>query len=286
MDYDTIDVRPLTPRIGAEIHGIDITKPLTNRQVQEVHDALAAYLVIFFRDQHLDFDSHKIFGRYFGDLARSTVVDGIEGHPEIVRMHADANSKYVAGEQWHSDLSCNPEPPMGSILYLHTVPPVGGDTLFANMYAAYDALSAPMKAYVGGLTAVHDAEPFYRQIFGTTNKPYPVASHPIVRIHPVTKRKALYVNEQYTTRINDVSSRESDAILAYLHEHCHDPAFQVRFRWRAHSVAFWDNRCTQHHAVWDYHPQVRSGNRVSIKGDKPYGIGGAAGSVDIENLIL
>lgn len=276
MDSDAIEITPLTPGIGAEIRGVDLAEPLANRQVQVLHDALAQHLVIFFRDQPLDFESHKRFGRYFGDLALSTVVDGIEGHPEIVRMHADATSKYVAGEQWHSDLSCNPEPPMGSVLYLHTVPPVGGDTLFASMYAAYDALSAPMKTYVEGLTAVHDAEPFYRHIFGSTGKTYPAASHPIVRIHPVTGRKALYVNEQYTTRINGVSRSESDAVLGYLYKHCQDPAFQVRFRWRAHSIAFWDNRCTQHHAIWDYYPQVRSGNRISIKGSKP--IGPAAGA--------
>jgi len=275
MVYDTIEVKPITPGIGAEIFGIDIGAPLTNRQVQEVHDALAQHLVIFFRDQKLEPEGHKRFGRYFGELALSTVVDGIEGHPEIVRMHADENSKYVAGEQWHSDLSCNPEPPMGSILYLHTVPPVGGDTLFASMYAAYEALSERMKAYLEGMTAIHDAEPFYRQIFGRTNKTYPVASHPIVRVHPVTKRKALYVNEQYTTRIDGVSRPESDAILGYLHAHCQNPEFQVRFRWRPNSAAFWDNRCSQHHAIWDYFPLVRSGSRISIKGDKPYGTDGA-----------
>jgi taurine dioxygenase len=272
MSYQTINVVPLTPVIGAEIEGIDLAKPLSEAAARDLREALARHLVIFFRDQRLDYESHKALGRHFGELARSTVVDGIEGHPEIVRIHADAASNYVAGEQWHSDLSCNPEPPMGSILYLHTVPASGGDTLFASMYAAYEALSPPMQAYLAGLTAVHDAEPFYREIFGDTGKRYPRASHPIVRVHPLTKRRALYVNEQYTTRIDGIPRRESDAILAFLCEHCRDPAFQVRFRWRPHSVAFWDNRCTQHHAIWDYYPEVRSGNRISIKGDKPVGI--------------
>ena len=141
MGYETINVTPVTPRIGAEVDGLTLAKPLSNRQVEELHQALAEHQVLFFRDQPLDVEGHKAFGRYFGGLHIHPNTPGPEGHPEILPIHADANSKRIAGEYWHSDVSCDEEPPLGSILYLHTVPPVGGDTLFASQYAPYDALS-------------------------------------------------------------------------------------------------------------------------------------------------
>jgi taurine dioxygenase len=269
MPYSTIQVAPLTVHIGAEISGVDLSEPLRGRQLQEVKAALAEHAVIFFRDQNLDFESHKALGRLFGDLAIHTGVAGIDGHPEIVAIHSDAHSKYVAGENWHSDLTCNAEPPMGSILYLHTVPEVGGDTIFSSMYAAYDALSAPMKAYLEGMSAVHDGEPVYRPIVNDPSKKFPCSTHPVVRTHPVTGKKCLFVNQSYTTHIVGVPKEESAAILNYLFLHCTNPNFQVRFRWTPRAVAFWDNRCTQHLAVWDYFPNTRSGYRVTVAGDKP-----------------
>jgi taurine dioxygenase len=269
MPYETIEVRPLTPRIGAEIGGIDISRPLSNRETAELHDAIARHQVIFFRDQHLTHDEHKAFGRAFGDLMIHSGVSGLPDHPEVVAIHADANSKNVAGENWHSDLTCNPEPPMGSILYLHTVPETGGDTMFASMYAAYDALSPRMKAYLEGLTAEHDGDHVYRPLFPDVDRRYPCSVHPIVRTHPVTGRKALFVNASYVTRIMEVPKAEGDAVLAFLYAHVTNPNFHVRFRWRPNSVAFWDNRCTQHLAVWDYFPQTRSGFRVTVAGDRP-----------------
>jgi taurine dioxygenase len=267
-DYETIEVRPLTLKIGAEIGGVDLSHP-SDRQIGEVKRALAEHLVIFFRDQHLTHDEHKAFGRHFGNLVLHSAVPGLPDHPEIVAIHADANSKYIAGEDWHSDLTCDAQPPMGSILYLHTVPETGGDTMFASMYAAYEALSPRMKAYLEGLTAEHDADHVYRPLFPDVDRRYPRSVHPVVRIHPVTGRKALFVNGSYTTRIMELPKTESDAILAYLYQHITNPNFHVRFRWRPNSVAFWDNRCTQHLAVWDYFPQVRSGFRVTIGGDTP-----------------
>jgi taurine dioxygenase len=274
MTYETIQVTPSTPNIGAEIEGIDLSRPLGNRQVDELHDALAAYQVLFFRDQELDYDSAKAVGRHFGDLHIHPNTPGPDGHPEILPIHADANSKRIAGERWHSDVSCDPEPPLGSILYLHTVPPVGGDTLFASQYAAYEALSPRMKTYLEGLAAFHDGAPSYRATNAKigvpeTGRVYPSATHPVVRTHPVTGRKALYVNRGFTQRINGLPDDEARALLAFLIEHSVKPDFQVRFRWRANSVAFWDNRAVQHLAVWDYFPQVRSGFRVTIKGDRP-----------------
>jgi taurine dioxygenase len=270
MSSTPIQVAPLTARIGAEIRGVDLREPLAAQSLAQVQAALAEYQVVFFRDQRLGLDSLQAFGRQFGELITHSGVAGVEGHPYVVAIHSDADSKYVAGENWHSDLTCNAEPPMGSILHLHTVPPIGGDTLFASMYAAYEGLSPRMKAYLDGLSAVHDGEHVYRPLTNDPNKRFPCSSHPIVRTHPVTGRKALFVNASYTTRINEVSKEESDAVLGYLYQHCTNPNFQVRFRWQPHSVAFWDNRCTQHLAVWDYFPQLRSGYRVTLKGDKPF----------------
>lgn len=267
--YELIRVRPCTPSIGAEISAVDITRALPALIVEELQRALAEHLVLFFRDQPLDFESHKRFGRYFGPLMIHSGIPGLPEQPEIVAIHADQSSRHVVGETWHSDLTCNPEPPQASILYLHTVPPLGGDTVFASMYAAYDALSPAMQAYLGGLTAVHDGEPVYRRLVEDPTRTFPRTDHPIVRTHPVTGRKALFVNPTYTVRINGIPKAESDAILAFLYQHCADPAFQVRFRWQPHSVAFWDNRCTLQRAVWDYYPEARSGYRVSVQGDKP-----------------
>jgi len=274
MMYEKIQVKPVTARVGAEIEGVDLSKPLDEQTFNEVHEALKEHCVIFFRDQSLDHESHKAFGRLFGELHVHPAIPGPEGHPEILPIHADANSTYIAGERWHSDVSCDEEPPLGSILHIHTLPEYGGDTLFSNMYAAYDALSDRMKAYLDGLTARHDGEPQYRGRYvdkGAVDegKVYPHADHPVVRTHPETGRKALFVNPVFTLRINDLPRLESDAILRMLHEHCAKEDFQVRFRWQPNSVAFWDNRCVQHLAIWDYYPNVRSGFRVTIKGQRP-----------------
>jgi taurine dioxygenase len=274
MSYGTIGVTPVTPRIGAYVEGVTLAKLLSNRQVEELHQAFMEHQVLFFRDQPLDVESHKRFGRYFGELHIHPNTPGPEGHPEILPIHADANSKRVSGEYWHSDVSCDEEPPLGSILYLDTVPPCGGDTLFASQTAAYDALSPRMKVYLEGLTATHSGDHVYRRtnlLVGRDDKGkvFPKASHPVVRTHPVTKRKALFVNGHFTTHIDGLAPEESRAILNYLCEHSTREEFQVRFRWQPHSVAFWDNRCVQHLAIWDYYPRTRSGRRVTIKGDRP-----------------
>ena len=274
MSYQTIEVRKLTPTIGAEIHGVDLSRPLGNQQFQEVHDALMENLVIFFRDQELTHDQHKDFGRRFGELhmhPTSTRKDW--DHPEILTIKADENSKHVSGEEWHSDVSCDPEPPMGSILYMKELPPDnGGNTLFANMYRAYETLSAPIQKLCEGLTAVHDGAQVYGERFGQKPGPngFPRNEHPVVRTHPVTGRKALYVNPNFTTRLVGLKRHESDALLGMLYRHCETPEFQCRFAWRPNSIAFWDNRAALHHAMWDYFPHKRLGYRVTVKGDKPF----------------
>jgi len=267
--YQTIQANPLTPHIGAEISGIDLTKPLGAQQVRDIRQALLDHLVIFFREQPIDVATLKAFGQHFGEL-HIHQLKGMEGHPEVRALHADAKSKHVAGEDWHTDLSCDPIPPMGSILHIHTLPPVGGDTIWTSMYAAYDALSPRMQSYLEGLTATHDGGPVFRLFNPGGN--YPVSVHPVIVKHPETKRKAIYVNRAFTSHINEIPSRESAAMLAFLYTHCESPLYAVRFQWRKHSIAFWDNRSTQHFAVWDYYPQTRSGNRVQIEGsDPPWG---------------
>jgi taurine dioxygenase len=267
MAYESISVTKLTPHIGAEIGNIDLTRPLSNRQVEELHQAFAENLVIFFRDQAIDHEAHKALARHFGELhihvGPSTESKPLPDQPEIRALHFDESSEKVAGERWHTDQSCAPVPPLGSILHLHTVPPHGGGaTLFASMYAAYEALSPQMQQYLGKLTATHDG----RRAFGPNA---PINVHPVVARHPVTGRKLLYINSGQTSHLNEVPREESDAILAFLYRHCADPEWQVRFQWRQHSIAFWDNRCSHHKAIWDYYPHVRSGFRIQIKGAAP-----------------
>jgi taurine dioxygenase len=272
--FETIAIDKLTPIIGAEISGADLSKPLSNRQMDEIHRALAENCVIFFRDQHLSQEQHLAFGRNFGELHVHPAAPHAPGHKELMIIHADKASPRANGEGWHSDVSCDVEPPMGSILYIKQTPPKGGDTLFASMYAAYEALSDRMKAYLEGMTALHDGEDAYRGTYknlGVDDKPvYPRAEHPVIRTHPVTGKKALYVNRGFTRRLNGVPRDEGNAILHYLYEHAENPLFQCRFRWQPNSVAFWDNRCVQHRAMWDYWPHTRSGFRVTVAGDKPY----------------
>jgi taurine dioxygenase len=270
--YDTIAIEKLTPIIGAEIDGIDLAQPLGNRQIDELHRALAENLVIFFRDQQLSEDQHLAFGRLFGELHIHPAAPSVAGKPELMIIHADKDSPRANGEGWHSDVSCDTAPPMGSILYIRKCPPYGGDTLFASMYAAYDALSDRMKAYLDGLTAEHSGDHYRGQYanYGIADKAeYPRAEHPVVRTHPVTGKKALYVNKGFTRRIIGIPLDESEGILDYLYEHMANPLFQCRFRWQENSIAFWDNRCVQRHAMWDYWPHTRSGNRVTVRGDRP-----------------
>jgi taurine dioxygenase len=274
MAPSPIEVRKLTPTLGAEVLGVDLSKELSPDDLERIRAALLENLVIFFREQELTPEQHKAFGRHFGNLHLHPAAPGlVEGHPEILVIKADEKSKHVAGEEWHSDVSCDAEPPMGSILYMTEVPSNGGgDTLFASMYAAYAGLSEPMRRFLEPLTAIHDGEHVYRGRYGVKDegKVFPRAEHPIVRTHPVTGRKALYVNRGFTTRIPQLGHGESAAVLEMLYRHVETPEYQCRFKWRPGSIAFWDNRCVQHHAMWDYFPLRRYGHRVTICGDKPF----------------
>jgi len=273
MNHQSFAVRKLSPAIGAELDGIDLSLLLSDERLHEIREALLENLVIFFRDQNLTPWQHKALARRFGELHIHPAPLGVlEGHPEVLVIKADENSTRIAGEDWHSDVSCDAEPPMGTILYLKEVPAVGGDTLFASMYAAHEALSDSMQRFLGGLTAIHDGARNYegRQPAGGQGAEFPRAEHPVVRTHPETGRKALYVNRMFTTKLVQLKKSESETILQLLFRHIEQPEIQCRFRWQPNSIAFWDNRCTQHLALWDYYPQRRYGNRVTIAGDRPF----------------
>ena len=269
--YSHIEVSPLTPTIGAVVHGVDLAQPLSDAAFEEIHAAWMAHLVLFMRDQRITPAQHLAFGKRFGELHVHPAAPYAHGNPALMVIRTDADSKRNNGSGWHSDVSADEEPPLGSILHLHEVPEHGGDTVFANMYAAYDALSTPMRELLDGLRARHEAD--YTGYYGDhqPQREFPRASHPVVRTHPVTGRKALFVNAGFTRHIEGVSRRESRALLGMLFEHVKNPTFACRFEWRPHSLAMWDNRCVQHMAIWDYHPQTRGGLRVTIKGDRPAG---------------
>ena len=273
MGYEVISVTQVAPNIGGLVSSINLTKLLSPATVKDLHDALMEHQVLFFRDQKLTHETQKALGAHFGNLHVSVGGDGtnskqLNDHPEVRALHFDENSKSVSGnEMWHTDQSCLKTPLMGSILYIHTVPPSGGgDTMFASMYAAYDALSTNMKRYLEGMTALHDGAGAFKR---TKTNDLPITEQPVIAKHPVTGRKLIYVNPTFTTRLCGVSQDESDAVLSYLYHHCENPNFLVRFNWEPHSVAFWDNRCTHHLALWDYYPNVRSGFRIQIKGTDP-----------------
>ena len=271
--FQTIGVNSLTPHIGAEIQGVDLSKPLDNEQFSEVYRAWLDWKLVVFRDQHLTQDQHKALGRRFGSLHVHPMQHSYGGDPEILRIKTTKDSRYTAGEGWHTDVTCDEIPPMGSMLYITQTPEVGGgDTLFADMYLAWELLSDTMKGMLAGLTAVHDgALPFlssYR-VAPPDGKEYPRNEHPLVIAHPETGRKVLYVNSGFTSYIKGLAPAESKAILQFLFNHiATTPRLYCRVEWQPNTLTFWDNRCTQHHAVWDYYPHSRYGERVTIVGSQ------------------
>ncbi|MBZ9540344.1 MULTISPECIES: TauD/TfdA dioxygenase family protein [Modicisalibacter] len=293
MSYQSFRVIPSAGHIGAEIQGLDLSSELTPLQWREIHKAFLDYQVLFFHDQHLTRDQHIALGKHFGELHIHPMVSGPEGYPEIFPIEANKDSsdnprevkagkRAVNGNDWHSDVSCDEQPPLGSILYLKEVPAAGGDTLFASSYAAFEALSPAMQRFLEGLTARHSGEANYRyrygnqrpqnrECFGYANgSEYPEAIHPVVRTHPETGRKGLFVNRGFTAEILELTPSESEALLEFIYRHQETPEFTTRFSWRNNSLAFWDNRCVQHRALFDYAGKTRRGERVTIKGDRPF----------------
>lgn len=274
-DFRTIAVTPLTPAIGADVRGVDLADGVDDRAFAEIQDAFLRHQVLFFRDQsRLQPEQQIAFARRLGDLHRHPAAPTHPDHPEIFVIHTHKDSKVANGQGWHSDVTCDEEPPMATMLQLHQLPSSGGDTLFASMYAAYDRLSQNMQDFLATLTAAHESEHIYRGRYSDrgvddTGKIYPSAEHPVIRTHPQTGRRALFVNRAFTTRINGLSSGESRALLDYLCKLVEDPSLQVRCHWAENDIALWDNRCVQHMALWDYWPEERKGHRVTIKGDRP-----------------
>ena len=273
FDTGTLDVRPLTPAIGAEIHQIDLGAPDIADRIPEIRSALLRYGVIFFRDQTLSRQQHIAFARHFGDLEIHPATPKDQADPEVLRIAHGPKSR-GSENNWHSDVTWRECPSLGSILYAHEVPEVGGDTLFANMHLAYQRLSEQMQRFCEGLTAVHDIARVFARRLGKSpeelHEQYPPMRHPVIRTHPETGERAIYVNTGFTSHIEGLSKEESAWLLDHLYKTAWDVEIQCRFRWQKGSVAFWDNRVCQHLAVSDYFPVRRVMERVTIAGDKPF----------------
>lgn len=271
------DLHHLSPVIGTEVLGIDLGRPLGSEVIEFLQQLLVERKVIFFRDQTISVAQHIEFARRFGDLEVHPFTPNDAAYPELIHLdNGPDNPPYI--NIWHSDVTWRQCPSLGSVLRAREVPEVGGDTLFANMEAAYDALPEATKARLDGLVAVHDNTPFLEGMrkrgaseaeIEARRAQFPPMRHPVVRTHPVSSRKSLYVNSAFTRYIEGMPKAESDALLAQLYQQANIPDYQCRFRWRADSLAFWDNRGAQHYAAADYYPAVRKMERVTIIGDRP-----------------
>jgi taurine dioxygenase len=269
---------PYSPTIGAEVSGISLADDLAEKTINELRAALLEWKVLFFRDQDITTEAHLAFARRFGSLECHPFAPSKPGYPEVLAIthNADSPGKENA---WHSDVTWRIEPSLGSILVNKVCPSIGGDTLFADMYAAYDGLPQRIKDRVDGQVAVHDFANFRSGLKqkGATQEQldafdlkYPNPQHPVVRTHPETGRRAIYVNIAFTKYIVGMEKSESDELLQIMFRQASVPEYQCRFRWQQHSVAFWDNRSTQHYASSDYWPNRRDAERVTIVGDAPF----------------
>ncbi|WP_316163858.1 TauD/TfdA dioxygenase family protein [Bradyrhizobium sp. SZCCHNRI20481] len=281
MGYETISVSPNTGALGAEVSGVDLSQPLDGRVVAEIRRALLENLVLVFRNQNITPEHHKAFAASFGELDIHPYSVPLAGHPEILEIVKEKDDRVNFGGGWHADMTYIETPPLGVVLVARELPPRGGDTLFANLYAAYDALSDAMKQRLEGMQGVHDAGATYgatgtksRENQSTkvviTGQAQHSATHPVVRTHPETKRKSIFVNDGHTVALQGFSKQESKALLSFLFEHCEKHEFAFRLSWTEGTVVIWDNRCTHHMALNDYHGHRRVIHRVVIRGDRPY----------------
>jgi alpha-ketoglutarate-dependent taurine dioxygenase len=280
-------ISKLAGSLGALVEGIDLSAPLDGATGAAIQAALHEHLVLFFRDQALTPEQHLAFSRLFGRLERMPYIRPMEDYPDIIAVLKEADERKIStfGNAWHSDFSFLEVPPMGSVLYAREVPAYGGDTIFANMYDAYDALSQGMRRMLDPLRAMHSGQPY-----GTADAPKDLAlsrsigiergnpeadreiAHPVVRRHPVTGRRALFVNAIYTVRFENMTRAESRPLLEFLYRHAIKPEFTCRLSWRQGSLAVWDNRCTLHYAVNDYDGSRRLMHRTTIAGEAPIGV--------------
>jgi len=273
-EFANLELRTLTPHIGAEIRGVDLSQALSPELEAEIRSAWREWKILVFRDQRLTRDQHKDFARLFGTLHVHPMQHVYKGDPEILTVKTTPDSAYTSGDGWHTDVTCDPTPPLGSMLYVTETPECGGgDTLFADMCLAFELLSKSMQQFLEGLTAIHDGGLPYVGAYKSTPPEggYPRSEHPVVIRHPDTGNKVLYVNSGFTTRIKGLTPVESRTLLDMLFRQIDStPKLYCRVEGEPNTLAFWDNRCTQHHAVWDYYPASRYGERVSIVGtDRP-----------------
>ena len=278
MSKDRLEIRPISGALGAEVYGIDLVQSLNSTDVKNIRKALLDHLVIFFRNQFITPSQQLSFAKYFGELVEYPLVKGLDGFPEIVPVVKLPDETINFGGLWHSDTTYLETPPLGGILVAKELPPYGGDTLFSNMYLAYESLSKGMRNLLNDLTAINSSaksrvtetrrDRMHSSSKGSVNSELK-AEHPVIRTHPETGRKALYVNFGHTVCFKGMSEKESAPILNFLYRHQTRPEFTCCFRWHPGSIAFWDNRCTQHNPVNDYNGYKRVMHRISIAGDKP-----------------
>jgi len=282
-----LEISRLSPACGAAIIGLDLKRPLNASTVSDLHQALAENGILLFRGADITPAQHIAFSKHFGPLEEHVIGDfGLPEHPEIfvvsnILEGAKPKGAVYAGQYWHSDLSYMEKPSLGSLLLCREMPKIGGDTMWANMYQAYDTLSEPMKTFLGGLRTIHDYSHAYDTYFAHLKERPPLTAEqraktppveqPMIRTHPVTKRKALYVNPGFTKGIVGMPKDESQPILDFLFRHSTRPEFIYRHKWQVHDLIFWDNRCTMHYALADYDFSVRRHmHRTTLAGERPY----------------
>lgn len=279
MSYETITVRPLTGALGAEIGGVDLRAPLSNQAWSEIHQAFLAHCAIYIRGQELGGADLLRFARYFAEPAFYPFVEGLPDFPQIFELRKEPDQKENVGGAWHSDTTYLDRPPIGTMLYAREVPDYGGDTMVANQYLAYETLSPGLRRTLDGLVGIYSArmnggrggreENKYMKMRDTDRAEQIEAEHPVVRTHPETGRKALYVSTRHTIRFKDWTEAESRPLIEFLQGHCTRPELTARIRWEKGTVTIWDNRCVQHFAINDYHGQRRVMWRLPVGAERP-----------------
>ena len=276
----TIQVTRVARALGAVVSGVDISKDLEQSVIDRLGELLVEHQILFFREQPISPEAQARFAARFGSLHVHPIYPVLPEIPEILLL--DNHASFLPdNDNWHTDVTFSETPPLAGILAAKRIPSSGGDTLWSSNFAAYDALSEPLRRFLDGLTAQHSiaksfpperwqSDPAFKERYERAVAKHPPVRHPVVRTHPVSGRKALFVNEGFTTHINELSAEESRALLAFLYTHSARPEFTVRWRWQVDDVAFWDNRVTQHYAIADYLPERRTMHRATVNGDRPY----------------